>query len=479
MRPTLRRKLKDLPAALAADKAAAEKKVADLKADNAPGTQVAPARKGTRGVPEDVAAARVRGPSNAAANAAARRRRCSGTPAFPTATTEESARHSRRNFLALIFCLMVGTAALPHILMRYYTTPRVKEARDSVTWSLFFIFLLYFTAPALAVLAKYEVFTVLIGTHFDQLPAWIAAWAKVDPSLLSITDINKDGILQLIEIDHWRRHHRAGHAGNRRPALCDLGPGGGRRPGSGAVHCRRPAADHRQRAEPRPLLQDARPECVHRPSGDDVQDAAAGGGPVRRPRGGAKTGRHPVPGVGSVLVRGGGFFPVLVLGIFWKRANAWGASLGMVAGLGITVYYMVMTQPWLRGIFGVHRPSRTLLVGDSAHFGRGVRCSAGLRGIIIVSLLTPKPEKEIQDLVEHVRYPNLEGDAAFQANLNRPGGRLAPHKGPWVFAKPPDGGLFLLLTSRDDEARGVQRTKPTRGLPSLPIRLLDQASPLR
>ena len=89
---------------------------------------------------------------------------------------------SRRNFLALIFCLMVGTAALPHILMRYYTTPSVREARESVTWSLFFIFLLYFTAPALAVLVKYEVFNVLVGTPFDKLPAWIANWSKVDPT---------------------------------------------------------------------------------------------------------------------------------------------------------------------------------------------------------------------------------------------------------------------------------------------------------
>jgi cation/acetate symporter len=79
------------------------------------------------------------------------------------AKAKEAYDTSRRNFLALIFCLMVGTAALPHILMRYYTTPSVREARESVTWSLFFIFLLYFTAPALAVLAKYEVFHVLIG----------------------------------------------------------------------------------------------------------------------------------------------------------------------------------------------------------------------------------------------------------------------------------------------------------------------------
>ena len=94
----------------------------------------------------------------------------SSTPATPTATPRRASAFelSRRNFLALVFCLMVGTAALPHILMRYYTTPSVKQARESVTWSLFFIFLLYVTAPALAVLVKYEIFSVLVGTPFDQ-----------------------------------------------------------------------------------------------------------------------------------------------------------------------------------------------------------------------------------------------------------------------------------------------------------------------
>ncbi len=136
---------------------------------------------------------------------------CHSTACRPTrpslrATPTAMPRHrqtydeSRRNFLALVFCLMVGTAALPHILMRYYTVPSVKDARESVTWSLFFIFLLYFTAPALAVMVKFEVFNVLIGTPFDQLPAWVSAWNKVDPSLLSVTDVNQDGLLQLNEM---------------------------------------------------------------------------------------------------------------------------------------------------------------------------------------------------------------------------------------------------------------------------------------
>ena len=95
---------------------------------------------------------------------------------------------------------MVGTAALPHVLARFYTTPSVSESRRSVFWSLLFISLLYFTAPALAILVKYEVYNNVVGTHFLQLPAWVSNWAAVDKTLMSITDINRDGIVQLAEI---------------------------------------------------------------------------------------------------------------------------------------------------------------------------------------------------------------------------------------------------------------------------------------
>jgi cation/acetate symporter len=103
-----------------------------------------------------------------------------------------------------------------------------------------------------------------------------------------------------------------------------------------------------------------------------------------------------------------GFFPALVLGIFWKRATKWGAVLGMIAGIGVTLYYMVTTQPWLRGVFGVTSP-----VADNIWWGIQP-ISAGLFGvplgfavIIIVSLLTPAPNQKVQQLVEHVRYPNV------------------------------------------------------------------------
>ncbi|MFN3398989.1 MAG: VC_2705 family sodium/solute symporter, partial [Ferrovibrio sp.] len=116
------------------------------------------------------------------------------------------------NFFALILCLMVGTAALPHILMRYFTTPSVRDARKSVAWSLFFIFLLYFTAPSYAAFAKLEVYQNVIGQQITALPNWVQSWGSI--GLVGACDAadaaqkfalckgvtgNGDGILQLSE----------------------------------------------------------------------------------------------------------------------------------------------------------------------------------------------------------------------------------------------------------------------------------------
>ena len=85
------------------------------------------------------------------------------------------------------------------------------------------------------------------------------------------------------------------------------------------------------------------------------------------------------------------FFPALVLGIFWKRANKWGASLGMIAGLGITFYYMATTQPWMRGVFGVTSADARLWWGIQPISAGLFGVPLGFAVIIIVSLLTPAP----------------------------------------------------------------------------------------
>lgn len=83
------------------------------------------------------------------------------------------------NFFGIIFCMMVGTASLPHILMRYFTTPSVREARQSVAWSLLFIFLLYFSAPAYAAFSKLEVYTNIIGRDLNAIRPWLFNWGEL------------------------------------------------------------------------------------------------------------------------------------------------------------------------------------------------------------------------------------------------------------------------------------------------------------
>ena len=101
------------------------------------------------------------------------------------------------NFFGIIFCMMVGTASLPHILMRYFTTPSVKEARDSVAWSLLFIFLLYFSAPAYAAFSKLEVYTNIIGRDLTQIRPWLFKWGEL--GLIQICGKNAASLQAVID----------------------------------------------------------------------------------------------------------------------------------------------------------------------------------------------------------------------------------------------------------------------------------------
>jgi cation/acetate symporter len=309
---------------------------------------------------------------------------------------------AKKNFLALVFCLMVGTAALPHILMRYYTTPSVKEARVSVFWSLFFIFLLYFTAPALAVLVKFEVYSNLVGSSFATLPAWVSNWAAVDKTLMNISDINKDGIVQLAEIVI---------GGDlivlATPEIAGLPYVISGLVAAGGLAAALSTADGLLLTIANALSHDLYYKMI---------DPHA---PTTRRLVVSKTLLLVVavlaayvtslkPGdilflVGAAFsLAASGFFPALVCGVFWRRANKLGAILGMSLGLGICAYYMWLTYPF----FGVNGAKWWDINPISAGiFG----IPAGFIGVIVGSLISPAPAKEVQELVDHVRYPNLEG----------------------------------------------------------------------
>jgi cation/acetate symporter len=401
--------LKGLPGSYEAEKGKLVKAVDDLKANNAPADQLATAQAALDKFPKNVDEAKEAWTKEArlAARAAPPLRHAE---AFPGAT-EKARDVSRKNFLALIFCLMVGTAALPHILMRYYTTPSVKEARESVTWSLFFIFLLYFTAPALAVLAKWDVYSFVVGTEFAKLPAWAASWSKVDPGLLSIVDVNRDGIVQLAEI---------AIGGDiivlATPEIAGLPYVISGLVAAGGLAAALSTADGLLLTIANALSHDLYYKMID-PHASTQRRVTLSKILLLVVALCAAYVASQKPADILFLVSAAfsfaaaAFFPALVLGIFWKRASKWGAILGMISGIGITVYYMATTQPWLRGMFGVTKPMADAIWWDispisAATFG----VPLGFIVIIVVSLLTPAPNREIQELVDHVRYPHLRGD---------------------------------------------------------------------
>jgi cation/acetate symporter len=401
--------LKGLPGSYDAAKGKVAKALEDLKASNAPAEQIASAQTALDKFPKSADEAKAAWTREAGLAARA------GPPlrhaeAFPGAT-EKARDISRKNFLALIFCLMVGTAALPHILMRYYTTPSVKEARESVTWSLFFIFLLYFTAPALAVLAKFDVYTLLVGSEFAKLPGWAASWSKVDPGLLSIVDVNRDGIVQLAEI---------AIGGDiivlATPEISGLPYVISGLVAAGGLAAALSTADGLLLTIANALSHDLYYKMID-PHASTQRRVTLSKILLLVVALCAAYVASQKPADILFLVSAAfsfaaaAFFPALVLGIFWKRASKWGAILGMIAGIGVTVYYMATTQPWLRGMFGV-----TTSIADATWWDINPISAAtfgvplGFLVIIVVSLITPAPEKEVQDLVDHVRYPHLRGD---------------------------------------------------------------------
>jgi cation/acetate symporter len=385
-------------------KARVEKQLAEAKASgNA--ERVAAAERAAAAYPASVGTARsiYQREAGMAARSAGPRPHAE---AFPG--KDEAARNvARWNFIGIVFCMMFGTAALPHILMRYYTTPSVQQARVSVFWSLFFIFLLYFTAPCLAVLAKYDMYSNLVGSSFASLPAWAAAWAKVDPGLLNITDINKDGIVQWAEVVI---------GGDlivlATPEIAGLPYVVSGLVAAGGLAAALSTADGLLLTISNALSHDLYYKMIDPHASTSrrvtiskvllvvVAIIAAYVTSLK-------------PGdilflVGAAFsLAASAFFPPLVLGVFWKRANKWGAIIGMAAGLGVCIYYMLRTYPFFTNM-GV--PKMDLWFNLSPVSAGMFGLPVGLLTIIIVSLLTAPPSKEVQELVEHVRYPQLKGD---------------------------------------------------------------------
>ncbi len=323
---------------------------------------------------------------------------------------QDSALYSWK-FITLVLCMMAGTASLPHILMRYFTTPSVQAARQSVAWSLFFIFLLYFTAPALATFTKLQLLdpnlaTSVIGKSIAEVQAldWVQKWSEV--KMLAVTDGNGDGILQINEF-----FMRPDIVVLATPEIAGLPYVISGLVAAGGMAAAMSTADGLLLAIANALshdlyykIIDPKADTKHRLIVARVLLLLIGAA-------GALVASLQLTGIlGSVVwafcfACSGLFFPI-VLGIWWKRANRAGAIAGMVFGfLSGTMYlYMVkfadpVMTPWL-GI-------------NDFRFGM-IGMPVSLIAMVVVTLMTAEPDAETKAMVDEIRVPR--GKTVLDAN---------------------------------------------------------------
>ncbi|MDP3824588.1 MAG: VC_2705 family sodium/solute symporter [Burkholderiales bacterium] len=388
-------RLANIGDSLRRERSAAQQRIRQLKAQNADSARIVAANRELAALPRDEAGARelwtrLMHESNE------RSRPLGGMQPHgqpfagdPDGTPQEQELFdaSRRNFLALIFCLMVGTAGLPHLLTRFYTTPSVAEVRSSVGWALFFIALLYLGVPALAVLVKFEVMQTLVGSSFDALPPWILQWAKVDASLISVSDVNNDGIVQFGEI-------RLGadiimlatpEIGGLPYVVSGLVAAGG-------LAAALSTADGLLLTISNAMVRDVyAQEIGHHVTPEQrvilSKFALLAVALVAAMVASLKPADILPLVSASFSLAASAFVPAMVLGIFWKGATRSGAVAGMLSGLGVTVYYMLANAGPVRAV---------LKLAPEPHLWFGiVPVSAGVFGValgfavaLVVSLLT-------------------------------------------------------------------------------------------
>ncbi len=339
---------------------------------------------------------------------------------------------SMLDVLCITLALMVGTAGLPHVIVRFYTVPSVRAARMSAGWALLFIAILYTTAPAIAAFARYNMVDSLNNVAYAQAPSWFKNWE--DTGLIAWMDKNGDGKIQ----------YRAGTAFQGKPDFS------GSQGSFGQPMLRNAPTDSpNELYVDRDIMVLANPEIAKLPAWVIALVAAGGLAAALSTASGLllviassishdlyyrilnrqatekqrlRLGRimiavavliagyfgvNPPGFVAQVVAFAFGlgassFFPIIVLGIFWKRANRQGAIAGMISGIGFTMLYIVQTafmgmDPWFFGISAQGIGAVGMVLNFAVTIG--------------VSLVTAETPKEVQDLVESVRIPRGAGAA--------------------------------------------------------------------
>ena len=326
-------------------------------------------------------------------------------------------RLSTTNMFAYTLSLMIGTAGLPHVIIRFFTVPKVKDARSSAGWALVFIAILYTTAPAVAGMARLNLMNTIEptkGEHlvYDERPQWFKNWEKT--GLLQFEDKNGDGRIQytsdkttneMVKVDRdimVLANPEIAQLPNWVIALVAAGGlAAALSTAAGLLLAIASAISH-------DLLKGVlRPEINEKQELMASRIAMAGAIGVA----GYLGFNPPDFAAGTVALAFGlaasSIFPALMMGIFSRRVNKEGAIAGMISGITITLLYVFQHK-------GIMFVADTSFLGDMpANWFMGIEPNAfGVVGAIVnfavaygVSMVTKAPPQEIQELVEHIRVP--------------------------------------------------------------------------
>ena len=315
------------------------------------------------------------------------------------------------NMLFITGALMFGTAGLPHVIVRFFTVPKVKDARISAGWALLFIALLYTTAPAVAAFARTNLIKTVSEKPYAEVPQWFSNWEKT--GLLKFTDKNSDGKIQYLAdanlnelaIDQDIMVLANPEIANLPAWVVALVVAGGLAAAlstaAGLLLVIATSISHDL------LKKNLRPDISERGElwaariSIAVAVFAAG-----------IAGMHPPGFVAQVVALAFGlaassFFPAIILGIFDKRMNREGAISGMIVGIVFTATYIFYFTPQLGG------------PGSRENFWFGISPEGiGTLGMIfnflvsiVVSRFTAPPPAEVQELTENIRFPRGSGEA--------------------------------------------------------------------
>lgn len=319
---------------------------------------------------------------------------------------------------AITLALMVGTAGLPHVIVRFFTVPKVKDARISAGWALLFISILYTTVPAVAVFARTNLIETVSNKEYNALPQWFANWEKT--GLLKFEDKNADGVIQYVADNNTNELTIDNDimvlanpeiAGLPNWVVALVGAGGlaaALSTAAGLLLVIASSISHDLLKKVISPKISERQELIAARISAGVAVAIAG-----------YFGINPPGFVAAVVALAFGlaaasFFPAIILGIFYKKMNKEGAISGMIVGLTLMVWYMLKFK---FGIFDGGKEAVAALKTDwwfgisPEGFGT-VAMVANFIVALIVNQFTKEPPLEVQEIVEHIRIPSGAGEAS-------------------------------------------------------------------